>query len=80
MILDVSIGTADSHMSLLPEVRRMAPFGRGESASSVPEECWLLYNHHPTVQAGPLLDIWTAFGVAGIRVPFGPNRFHVHFS
>lgn len=31
--------------SLLPEVRKVTPFGRQESFSQVPEEGWLLSNH-----------------------------------
>lgn len=32
----------ESRLSLLPEVRKMAPFGRRKPVSQLPEECWFL--------------------------------------
>lgn len=47
-------------MTLLPEVRRMTPFGR-EPVSRVPEECCLyLTSRNSIVQVSPFLDIWAA--------------------
>jgi hypothetical protein len=43
MYFDILIDTTD--MSLLLVIREMIPFVRGEVASKVPEECWLLSNH-----------------------------------
>lgn len=34
--------TRDSHLSFLTVIREVASFGRGELASVVSEECWLL--------------------------------------
>lgn len=42
MSFDMVIVTTGSHMFLLPEIRRMTSFDRGEAASQVPEDCWLL--------------------------------------
>ena len=42
MYFDILIDTTD--MSLLLVIREMIPFVRGEVASKVPEECWLLSN------------------------------------
>ena len=39
MCFDMLVGTTDGHLSLLSVIKEMAPFGRGESASQVPEEC-----------------------------------------
>lgn len=44
MLAWTGICLSESHMSLLPEVREMILFGRGELASQVPEEIWLLSN------------------------------------
>ena len=42
MCFDMLIGTIASHMSLLPEVREMTPFGRPDLVLQVSEECWFL--------------------------------------
>lgn len=42
MGFDMLIGTTGSHLLLLPEVREMTAFGRGEQVSQVPVDCWLL--------------------------------------
>lgn len=44
MDFDMLISATGSHMSLLPEVRKMTPLGRWELVSQFPEECWLLCN------------------------------------
>lgn len=42
---DMLVGATGTHISLLPEVREMSPFGRWEMVLQVPEEFWLLSNH-----------------------------------
>lgn len=42
--MDFGMLIATTFLSLPPVIREMAPFGRGELACQVPEECWLLPN------------------------------------
>lgn len=44
MSFDVLMVTTGSHVSHLPEVREMTPFGKWESVSHISKECWLLSN------------------------------------
>jgi hypothetical protein len=44
MCFDMLVDTTGSHMFLLPEIKKMTPFGRQELVLQVPKECWLLAN------------------------------------
>jgi hypothetical protein len=44
MHFSMLIGTIDSHLSFLPVIRDVAPFGIGEQTSQDLEKCWLLFN------------------------------------
>jgi hypothetical protein len=66
MSFDVLIDTTRSHMSLLPVVREMTPFGRWEPISQIPKEHWLLSNQKSSYNpgcsqlwiSGQPLEIW----------------------
>lgn len=45
MLFEMLIGTTDSHVSLLLEVREVVPFSKWKLVSQVPKEHWLLSNH-----------------------------------
>lgn len=66
MRLDKLIEATGSPMSLLPKVREMTPFGRGEPASQVPEERWFLFNGQKSFYS-------SGFRVWGSGVSFEPH-------
>lgn len=77
MHFDMLTGTTGSCRCLWSKAREMIPFVRGEPASQVPEGCWLLSNHQKFSYLGRA-HFWIfglPFGVWGIGVSFGPNRF-----
>lgn len=57
------------HMSSLPEVRELTPFGRWELLSQAPKECWPLSNHKNSSYS-PVED---PFGIC--ELPMRPNTF-----
>jgi hypothetical protein len=63
----MEIDTTGSQLFLLSVIREIAPFGRGEVASQVPEEYWLLPNHCGPGQA--------YFWVSGLPLEFGEMEF-----